>query len=402
MRPAAVVRAVTHRGQLAEHMVAFWTNHLSTYSGEDDKNVKMATAFDDANVIRPHAMGRVADLILANARSVSMQYYLDNFRSNATAPNQNYARELMELHTLGAGNGYDEVDVDQVSRLLSGWGVQGNLGRGENVTFFYDERRHSRDPLSVTIVAPGGAVQTWSTPGRTGAAGEQDGVDFINWLSRLPNTAQFISRKLARRFVGDAVSEALVASMAQVYLANDTQIVPVLRHLFTSAEFEATRRTKVKTPFELIVGMLRATGATIDRTANGPATGTLGGRLDYLGHGMWSWPTPDGFPEEPGFWITTSTMLRRWEVAGRLTNNRLDGLRVDLAALMPATLPATVGALVQAVAMRLGTGVDETVVSAISTYLGAAHDAPISEIDVNRMRGDLVAMLFSVPAYQYR
>jgi len=402
LRHAGVVRAVSHPGQLAEMMVAFWTNHFSTFSGPDDKNVKFATPRDDAMVIRPNAMGRFADLLLANARSVSMQYYLDNFRSNAANPNQNYARELMELHTMGAGNGYDETDVDQVSRLLSGWGLQGSLGRDEEVSFFYDSRRHSTDALSVTIVAPNGTVQTWSTPGRTGAAGEQDGVQFIDWLAHLPNTARYVCGKIARRFVGDTVSAALVASMADVYLANDTQIVPVLRHLFTSAEFEATRRSKVKTPFELFVGMLRAAGATVDRTAGGPATGTVGGRLDYLGHSMWSWPTPDGFPEDPGFWITTSTMLRRWEVAGRLTNNRLNGITVNLDALMPAALPATVGELVRAVAMRLGTGVDETSVSAISTFLGAPHDAPISQINVARVRGDLVAMLFSVPSYQYR
>jgi uncharacterized protein (DUF1800 family) len=402
LRHAAVVRAATHPGQLAEHMVAFWTNHFSTFSGEDDKRVHLAVARDDLGVIRAHAMGRFADLVLANARSVSMQYYLDNFRSNAPNPNQNYARELMELHTMGASNGYDEVDVDQVSRLLSGWGVTGNLSQGTDIVPAYTASRHSTAPLSVTIVAPDGTEQTWSTPGRTGAAGEQDGVDFINWLTHLPNTARVISRKIARRFVGDTVTDALVASMADVYLANDTQIVPVLRHMFTSAEFESSRRTKTKTPFELLAGMIRASGATIDRVAGGPATGTIGGRLDYLGHGMWSWPTPDGFPEDPGFWITTSTVLRRWEVAGRLVNNRLNGITVNLDALMPSPLPATVGALVQQVAMRLGTGVDETAVSAISTFLGAAHDAPLSEIDLGRVRGDLVAMLFSVPAYQYR
>lgn len=121
LRHAAVLRAMHHEGQLAEIMVEFWSNHFSTYSGTDDKNVRYAAASDDRDGIRAHAMGRFSDLLLASARSVSMQLYLDNFRSSRSRPNQNYARELMELHTMGAGNGYDEGDADQVSLGSRPW-----------------------------------------------------------------------------------------------------------------------------------------------------------------------------------------------------------------------------------------------------------------------------------------
>ena len=402
LRHAAVVRAVHHPGQLAEMMVEFWTNHFSTYSGEDDQQVQYAIATDDRDVIRRHAMGRFADLVLASARSVSMQRYLDNFRSVANNPNQNYARELMELHTLGEGNGYDESDVAAVSRILSGWGLTGRADEGPGYVFEYQPNRHFSGPVEVDITLPDGSVEAWTTPGRSGPAGEQDGIDFINWLVRLPNAARFVSLKLARRFVSDEPSPALVAAMADIYLANDTAIVPVLRHLFTSDEFGVSRRTKVKTPFELLVGMLRATGATVDRRAGSPAAATIDAQLDGLGHQLWSWPTPDGFPDERSFWVTTNSVMRRWELAGRLANGQLNGITVDRSALVPNPLPPTVGELITALAERLGAGVDETSVSALATFLGTTHDAPSSEVRLDRDLGNLLGLLLSVPSYQFR
>ena len=402
MRHAAVVRAVTHPGQLAELMVEFWTNHFSTYSGEDDQQVQYAVATDDREVIRRHAMGSFADMVLASARSVSMQRYLDNFRSVANNPNQNYARELMELHTLGEGRGYDETDVAAVSRILSGWGLTGTAGDGVGYSFQYQPNRHFSGPVTVDITLPDGSVEEWSTPGRSGPEGEQDGIDFINWLVRLPNTARFISEKLARRFVSDTPSAELVSSMAGVYLANDTAIVPVLRHMFTSDEFNSSRRTKVKSPFELLVGVLRATGAQVDRQAGGPAAATISTQLDGLGHLLWGWPTPDGFPDERSFWITTNSVMRRWELAGRVANGQLNGITIDRRALLPDPVPETVGAVITALAERLGTGVDETSISALATFLGTTHDAPVGEARLDRDLGNLIGLLLSVPSYQFR
>jgi uncharacterized protein (DUF1800 family) len=402
MRHAAVVRAAHHPGQLAELMVEFWTNHLSTYSGEDDLQVQYAIATDDRDVIRRHALGRAAEMVLASARSVSMQRYLDNFRSIPDDPDQNYARELLELHTLGEGNGYDEADVAAVSRILSGWGLAGRADHGPGYTFQYQPDRHFTGPVTVGIVLPDGSEAVWSTPGRSGPAGEQDGIDFINWLTRFPNTARFISLKLARRFVSDEPSEALVTSMADVYLANDTAIVPVLRHMFTSDEFNHSRRTKVKTPFELLVAMLRATGATVDRQAGSAAAATVDAQLENLGHRLWGWPTPDGFPDERSFWVTTNSVMRRWELAGRLANGQLAGVSIDPQALLPNPLPATVGEVIVALAERLGTGVDETATSALAAFLGATHDAPVGEVHLDRDLGNLIGLLLSVPSYQFR
>ena len=263
LRHAAVIRAARHPGQLAERMVDFWTNHFSTYSGQDDKTVRYAAATDDRDVIRAHAMGKFSDLLLASARSVSMQLYLDNHRSTGRRPNQNYGREIMELHTMGAGNGYDEEDVEQAARIFTGWGLAGRLDT-DGLRFEYNPGNHFTDPCAVTIVHPDGSVHTFSTPERPGGiGGEQDGIDFVNWLARRPNTANYLATKLVRRFVSDDPPPSLVASTAAVYLANDTAIVPVLRHILTSNEFITNQSPKVRSPFELLVSMVRATGAVV-------------------------------------------------------------------------------------------------------------------------------------------
>jgi len=401
LRHAAVIRAARHQGQLAERMVEFWTNHFSTYSGEDDKGVRYTAASDDRDMFRVHALGRFSDLLLANARSVGMQLFLDNFRSTGSRPNQNYAREVMELHTMGASNGYDEADVEQVARVFTGWGLTGRLGESE-LRYEYQPNRHFTGPVEVTIVAPDGTVNTWSTPGRSGPASEQDGIDLLHFLARTPNTARYLATKLVRRFVGDEPSPELVASAAQVYLANDTNIVPVLRHILSSTQFVTNRGPKVRSPFELLVFMLRVTGATIDPVNDGTATGPISDQLVRLGHEMWAWPTPDGFADNRNFWITTNTMLRRWELAGRVGNSSLAGIGVDTMALLPSPLPATIDQLIYAVAARLGVPIGETDVTAIATFLELATDAPLGGLRLDRTAGDIVGLLLSVSSNQYR
>ena len=406
LRHAAVIRAARHEGQLAERMVEFWSNHFSTYSGNSDKNVRYAAASDDRDVIRAHAMGRFSDLLLASARSVSMLLYLDNHRSTGRSPNQNYAREIMELHTMGASNGYDEDDVEQVARIFTGWGLAGDLGT-DGLRFEYRADRHFTGACEVTIVHPDGSVNTFSTPERPGGVGgEQDGIDFVNWLARRPNTANYLATKLVRRFVADDPPPSLVASAAEVYLANDTAIVPVLRHILTSREFITNRAPKVKSPFELLVSMVRATGATIDSDFSNendrPAARTISDHLSRLGQEMWEWPTPDGFPDDRNFWITTSTTLRRWELAGRFGNNSLNGFGVDAATLLPDPMPETIDLVVRALAARFGIPITQTDVAAITEFLGVATDTPVAEVALMPNLGDVIGLVLSIPANQYR
>jgi uncharacterized protein (DUF1800 family) len=406
LRHAAVIRAVNHNGQLAERMVEFWTNHFSTYSGEEDKNVRFAAASDDRDVIRAHALGKFSDMLLASARSVSMQLYLDNFRSSGRTPNQNYAREIMELHTMGASNGYDEADVEQAARILTGWGLAGRIDV-DGLRFEYQAARHFTDACEVTIVHPDGSVNTFSTPPRPGGiGGEQDGIDFINFLARRPNTANYLATKLVRRFVSDDPPPSLVASAAAVYLANDTAIAPMMRHILTSREFILSQDPKVRSPFELLVSMIRSTGATIDPsflpTEDRPATRTISDQLNRLGHPMWQWATPDGFPDDRDFWITTSSTLRRWELAGRFGNSTLNGLGVMPASLLPNPMPATIDLVIRALASRFGVVITQTDVAAISGFLGVATDTPVADVRLTENLGDVIGLLLSMPANQYR
>lgn len=405
LRHAAVLRAARHPGQLAERMVEFWTNHFSVYTGSDDKNVRYAAASDDRDVFRVRALGRFSDLLLANARSVSMQLYLDNYRSTGNRPNQNYAREVMELHTMGASNGYDEADVDEVARIFTGWGLAGRLGT-DGLRFEYQESRHFTGPCEVTITLPDGSTSTFSTPGRTGREGEQDGIDLLDWLARLPNTANYLATKLVRRFVGDDPPASLVASTAEVYLENDTEIVPVLRHILTSTEFITNQFPKVKTPFELLVSGVRATGATIEsdfsNTTDLPATRTISDHLNRLGHPMWQWPTPDGFPDDRNFWITTSTTLRRWELAGRFGNQTLNGFAIDRAGLLPNPMPDTIDLVIRALAARFSIPITQTDVAAITGFLGVATDTPLADVRLDQNLGDVIGLVLSIPANQYR
>ncbi|HYN31044.1 MAG TPA: DUF1800 domain-containing protein, partial [Ilumatobacteraceae bacterium] len=406
LRHAAVIRAVNSDGQLFERMVEFWTNHFSTYSGEEDKNVRFAAASDDRDVIRAHALGKFSDMLLASARSVSMQLYLDNHRSVRSAPNQNYAREIMELHTMGASNGYDEADVEQAARILSGWGLAGKIDV-DGLRFEYQPGRHVTEACEVTIVHPDGSVNTFRSPPRPlGVGGEQDGIDFINFLARRPNTADYLATKLVRRFVSDNPPASLVASAAAVYLANDTAIAPVMRHILTSREFITNQDPKVRSPFELLVSMIRSTGATIDpsflTTEDAPATRTISDQLNRLGHPMWAWSTPDGFPDNGSFWITTNSTLRRWELAGRFGNPPLRGIAVMPASLLPNPMPATIDLVIRALAGRLGVAITQTDVAAITGFLGVATDTPVAEVRLTENLGDVIGLLLSMPANQYR
>jgi uncharacterized protein (DUF1800 family) len=334
---AALTRAVWSERQLFEVMVDFWGNHLNVTCPSSD--VWDSRQDYDRQVIRRYALGRFADMLKASARHPAMLTYLDNRYSTRLAPNENYGRELLELHTVGLG--YSESDVKNAARLLTGLTVDRNTGN-----YRYDRTKHAV-----------GAVRVlgFSHANRADSGGEAASLALLDHLAMHPSTARRIATKLCIRFVCDDPPAALVSRLARVYLANRTAIVPVLRALFTSAEFAASAGQKVRTPFEDLAATVRILGY-------GPETeGTKGVQALYwslqrAGHLPLAWAPPNGYPDVAAAWASPSGYLNRWNVHLNIIHGWYPKELVRpvvLFADLVGTPAATYGGLIDAVAQRL-------------------------------------------------
>ncbi len=315
---ATLLRAVYSSRRLQEVMVGFWTDHLNIDTGKGDGPWLKPT--DDRAVVRPHALGSFRALLRASATSPAMLVYLDGkanrVRGAGGRPNENYARELLELHTLGVHGGYTQGDVMEAARALSGWHLrEGREFRRGSVEF----RREDHDDAAKTVLGkriPAGA-------------GERDLDLLLDILCAHPATSRFVAWKVARRLVADDPPRDLVERAAAAFRAADLDIRSLVRTILLSPEFAAARGAKVKRPFHFVVGALRALGAD---THAPPA---LLGWLPRLGQAPFQHPTPDGYPEEPEPWM--GTLLWRWNFAVSLATGRVPGTAVDLGALVAAT-----------------------------------------------------------------
>ena len=309
---ATVIRAAFSRRQLYEVMVEFWTDHLNIAHSKAEC-VWLKTA-DDRDVVRRHALGRFRDLIRASALSPAMLVYLDGQDNKRTRPeempNENYARELMELHTLGVHGGYTQRDVMEVARCLTGWTVRNGWNKG-SVAFVRD--RHDdgeKEVLGVRIPAGQGA---------------KDLDSVLEIVTRHPSTARFVARKLCTRFVSEKPPQSLVDRTAAAFTSSDGDVKHVLRTILYSDEFMAAKGARVKRPFRFIVSALRALGAE---------TTAPRGLLEYfnrMGQTPFAYPTPDGYPDETAPWL--GTMMWRWNFAVELVSGRVPGVEVRHAAL---------------------------------------------------------------------
>ena len=299
------MRAVYSQQQLYERMVQFFSDHfnISIRKGPG----LFLKIDDDRDVIRPHAMGTFRHLLGASAHSPAMLFYLDNFNSDKNAPNENYARELLELHTMGVNGGYTEADVKEVARSFTGWSISG-LREGEDAQFRFRRFIHDGDEKTVL----GTAI------GRFG--GEQDGETVLDLLAAHPATARFISTKLVRRFVADDPPESLVTACTQTFLETEGDIRAVLRLIFMSDEFW-NAPPKFKRPFEYVVSVLRALDYNVER--NRRFFELAAGALEVMGQTPFTWPAPDGFPDEQSAW--TGNLLMRWNVAMGAAGGELPG-----------------------------------------------------------------------------
>jgi uncharacterized protein (DUF1800 family) len=316
-------------------MTDFWENHFNIFAQKGPPEAYYLTDFDQ-DVIRPRVLGKFRDLLGAVAKSPAMLFYLDNARSMADSNrpvlspqrqrllrqpppnrqrpglNENYGRELLELHTLGVDGGYTQQDVINVARAFTGWTIKPPaLGGG----FIFRPQVHDAgEKIVLGHKLPAGR-------------GMEDAEDVLDILARSPETARFISFKLARRFVSDAPPRALVDHAARVYLQTDGDIREVMRAIITSPEFFSRQafRSKVKTPFEVVVSAMRALNAAPDST---PRSAQV---IGFLGQPIFGHQAPNGWPETGAAWMNTGAILNRINFGMAVAAGRLPG--VELRAL---------------------------------------------------------------------
>ena len=321
---AKIYRAVMSERQLSEVLADFWFNHFNVYidKGAD----KWLTTAYERDAIRPNVLGNFKEMVKATAQSPAMLFYLDNWTSVSEAPadqvkrkapkararglNENYARELMELHTLGVDGGYTQKDVQEVARCFTGWSID-EPNRGGK--FHFIERVHDKGEkrvLGVTIPAGGGI---------------EDGLKVIDILASHPSTAKFLSRKLAQRFVADEPPPALVSRMAAAYLKSDGDLKVVMRTMLTSPEFfsAGAYHAKMKSPLEMVAGALRATGAEITNAV--PASQAIAN----MGQPLYLKVEPTGYSNNGEEWVNSAGLLARMNFAVALSENKVNGLKID-------------------------------------------------------------------------
>ena len=394
LNASRVIRAVYSEKQLNEVMVDFWSNHFNVYVGKNA--VRWMLPSYDRDVIRPNALGNFKDLLTATAKSPAMLFYLDNFQSVAPQEqnprlgklaqavkdgqltpqmrerikqqqnitdeeldariaklknagqkaagrgiNENYAREVMELHTLGVNGGYSQQDIKEVARCFTGWTIVDPRGyRGIAAKMIAgDEQKRGKRLAKVTGIPEDAAAGTFYFNEKAHDKGEKivmgqkineggikDGEKVIDILVKSPATAKFIARKLAVKFVNDNPSEAFVNRIAAAFSKSNGDIKLTLRAIFTDDEFYAPEnyKAKIKTPFEVTVSAIRAIGAD----TNG---GQIQAMLNKMGEQLYGWQAPTGYPDTAEDWVNTGALLERMNFAIALSSNRIPGTKTDLA-----------------------------------------------------------------------
>ncbi|MBT4520269.1 MAG: DUF1800 domain-containing protein [Halieaceae bacterium] len=288
---STVLRQLYSPAQLYERMVEFWSDHFNM--NVLDSRVRLFKITDDRESIRPNAMGKFRDLLYANAHSPAMMLYLDNYSNTKQGPNENYARELLELHTLGVDGGYNEADIVEVARAFTGWTVS-----RRSLTFSFRFELHDRGPKTVL----GQPLEN------TFWGGISDGEQVLDLLASHPSTARFICTKLARRFVSDDPPELLVDEMAETFLATDGDVKALLRVLFNSESFWTSQEMKMKRPLDFLTSTVRRFGIQADKKL----FSYFHSRLKQMGQVPFLWHAPNGYPDTAQYWTNTAALVSRW------------------------------------------------------------------------------------------
>jgi len=410
---AKMLRAIYSDRQLEEVMTDFWFNHFNVFIGKGPERL-LVTNYEQ-NVIRPRALGKFEDLLTATAKSPAMLFYLDNWlsvgpnsmqaqgipsrpmygpygrprrfppnpnanqrRKQNSGLNENYGRELLELHTLSVNGGYSQRDVTEVAKVFSGWTIDRPNDGG---SFMYDPRKHEPGPKFVL-------------GHRIKPKGEDEGKEVLHMLATSPQTAHFISLKLAQRFVSDDPPAALVDRMAKTFEKKKGDIREVLSTMFHSPEFwdESSYRAKVKTPLEFVASAVRATGADVDDAL------PLARQLFQMGMPLYAAQPPTGYSMKADAWVSSSALLNRMNFALALTSGKVKGVKLD-----PAQVQSGQGdpnsELSTMEAKLLGVDVSKQTHDSIVAQLASPdQNKPQKPPDANTMSG----LLLGSPEFQRR
>ena len=418
-----MTRAIYSDRQLQQVMDDFWFNHFNVYAAKGEDRYYL-TAYE-RDVIQPHVLGKFKDLITDTAKSPAMLFYLDNFLSadpraaqrlaaervmrqqmhpgynrfprpaqNPQAANkkkqerglnENYGRELMELHTLGVDGGYSQKDVTEVARCFTGWTIEKPR---ENPEFKFDERIHDPDPKIVL----GKKIH---------AGGMKDGEQVIELLARHPSTAKFISTKLARRFVSDNPPQSLVIRMAETFQSSDGDIRAVMHTMIYSPEFwtRDAYRAKIKTPFEFVASTVRALGADVDTPM--PLVQWVG----RIGEPLYQCQPPTGYSDKAETWVNTGALLNRLNFSLALAGNKVRGSRSDVSALLGTESASdSKQVLGRALQLFLGGQAAPSTVETLQKQLDdpqvmqAKLDDPVRTVDLAMVTG----LVLGAPEFQRR
>jgi uncharacterized protein (DUF1800 family) len=312
---ANLLRSLESPRQLEAIMVNFWFNHFNVFVGKGRTRFLVGSYEDQA--IRPHSLGRFRDLLGATAKHPAMLFYLDNWQN--TAPNspgakgrsqglnENYARELMELQTLGVNGGYSQQDVISLAKILTGWGIaRPGQKNADPSGFYFDPRRHDAQ-AKVFLGQP------------IAASGQAEGEQALDILARHPKTARFISYKLSQYFVADEPPKPLVDRLSQVYLSSDGNIKSMLSELFKSPEFwsQTAMNSKLKTPYHYAISAVRATGLSVDNVQ------PLITAVQQMGMPIYGRQSPDGYPNTKTTWLNPDAITQRVSFATTLAQGNL-------------------------------------------------------------------------------
>jgi uncharacterized protein (DUF1800 family) len=418
---AKMTRAVYSERQLQQVMDDFWFNHFNVFAGKGE--VKWYLTSYERDVIQPNALGKFKDLVTATAKSPAMLFYLDNFLSadpkaaerqameramrqqmrrrpygypprppaaqgqkkkQERGLNENYGRELMELHTLGVDGGYTQKDVTEVARCFTGWTIEKPR---EIAQFKFDEKVH--DPAPKVVLGK-----------KIHGGGMKDGEQVIDLLTKHPSTAKFISTKLARRFVSDNPPPALVERMAKTFQKSGGDIREVMRAMIYSPEFWSREayRAKVKTPYELVVSSVRALGTDVDTPM------PLVQWVNRIGEPLYQCQPPTGYSDKADAWVNTGALLNRLNFSLALAGNKVRGSRSDVAALLGSDSQAdpkqTLDRAVEVFLVVAAPGTVETLQKQLENpqVLQAKLDDPVKQVDL----GVVTGLVLGAPEFQRR